>query len=468
MDERIEKLVQNLREVILEYIEDIILLLDQDMVVSWVNTAALKALNTSKFEIVGHRLDKLHFELLSQLCPPSKVETAVRLKVPQRNVETTDDNISWEVVIFPLLEQGEHVGSIVLAHQLGILPAEYIERVREFQWRAIFDALGYPTMIVDSDHVIRGTNSVLLRTFGFESETDLIGKKCFKVFHGMNEPVLNCPVDAVIRSLQPVASSDEIDQLGRLFRISTIPTFDDSGSLLRIFHVSIDLTEKIRAKEAAQLFLDVLSHDVANLLQALEFGIALQNNGDTNPWREVMEEAIHRISRLVSKARTLNGLEEEPLEEVSLASTLEDVAAQFGAMYPDVHFEMHTTNAGDSVISANRFLSTMFSIILENAVTYNPGADKSVWIRVREIPTGYECTISDNGRGITDSEKTVLLDPTRRFGGIGLLQAKLIANRFGAHITVSDRVHGHPEMGASITIRFSKRPESEQISLSDS
>ncbi|MCF2138241.1 MAG: PAS domain-containing sensor histidine kinase [Candidatus Thorarchaeota archaeon] len=457
LDDSTERLVQNLREVLLEYLEDIILLLDQDMVVGWANTAALKALNTSKFEIIGHRLDELEYPFLSQLCAIPKVKNAVRLRIPQRSIEVTENNISWEVVIFPLLQGGVHVGTAILAHQLGILPAEYVNRIKEFQWRTIFDALGYPTMIVDPSHTIRGANRVLLETFGFEAETDLIGKKCFSVFHHTDEPISNCPVDAVLRSLHPEISNDEIDQLGRLFKVSTIPAFDDSGKLQHIFHVAIDFTEKIRAKEAAQLFLDVLSHDVANLLQALEFGIALQdeNESDAIARRKIIEDAIDRISRLVSKARTLNGLEEYPLEEVSLTKIVDESVRQFETMYPNAHFEFQRPQE-DIIIHANRYAPRIFSIILENAIIHNSRKDKRVWIEIRETSMGHECIISDNGKGITDDEKTIIFDSARRFGGIGLLQAKIIANKFGAYITISDRVANHPEQGASVTIRFPK------------
>ncbi|MHA1806777.1 MAG: PAS domain-containing protein [Candidatus Thorarchaeota archaeon] len=441
----------------MEYLEDIIFLLDQDMVVGWANTAALKALNTSKFELIGHRLDELEFPLLSQLCATPKVANAVKLRIPQRSIEVTDNDVSWEVVIFPLLQGGVHVGTAILAHQLGLVPAEYVNRVKEFQWRTIFDALGYPTMIVDPSHTICGANRVLLETFGFESETDLIGKKCFSVFHHTDEPIPNCPVDAVIRSHHPEISNEEIDQLGRLFKVSTIPAFDDSGKLQHIFHVAIDFTEKIRAKEAAQLFLDVLSHDVANLLQALEFGIALQdeNEGDAAARRKIMENAIDRISRLVSKARTLNGLEESPLEESSLTKIMDELVKQFKTIYPNVHFEFQKPQ-DEIIIQANQYAPRIFSIILENAIIHNPREDKNVWIQIRETSMGYECIISDNGRGITDDEKIMIFDSSRRFGGIGLLQAKIIANKFGAYITISDRVEKQPEQGASVTIRFPK------------
>ncbi|MCW3987411.1 MAG: hypothetical protein NWE87_03755, partial [Candidatus Bathyarchaeota archaeon] len=53
-------------------------------------------------------------------------------------------------------------------------------------------------------------------------------------------------------------------------------------------------------------------------------------------------------------------------------------------------------------------------------------------------------------------------DTSRRFGGVGLHQAKHIIEKYGGRIEAYDRVHGQPGRGAGILMWFPKTTRRNQ------
>ena len=91
-----------------------------------------------------------------------------------------------------------------------------------------------------------------------------------------------------------------------------------------------------------------------------------------------------------------------------------------------------------------------------NAVEHNPNSKKHIWISLQKQEKGYVVAIADNGPGISDKMKASLFDMSRRFGGIGLHQAKQIIEKYGGQIEVHDRVPGAFSKGAEFRLNFPK------------
>ena len=72
----------------------------------------------------------------------------------------------------------------------------------------------------------------------------------------------------------------------------------------------------------------------------------------------------------------------------------------------------------------------------------------TVWQENAIAKSGYEISIADNGPGISDEKKRNLFDPEKRFGGVGIHQALRIAQKYGGHISVDDRVANNSGQGA--------------------
>jgi signal transduction histidine kinase len=98
----------------------------------------------------------------------------------------------------------------------------------------------------------------------------------------------------------------------------------------------------------------------------------------------------------------------------------------------------------------------MCANLMENAIEHNPRDEKKVWISIDVKDGGYEISVADNGKGISDITKETLFDATRRFGGVGLHQSREIADKYGGLLKVTDRVPGFPEKGVDFRIWLPK------------
>ena len=73
-----------------------------------------------------------------------------------------------------------------------------------------------------------------------------------------------------------------------------------------------------------------------------------------------------------------------------------------------------------------------------------------------ESGDGYEISVGDNGHGITEALQGAIFDVTRRFGGVGLHQAKQICEKYGGLIKTRDRVSGKPDKGVEFVVWLPK------------
>jgi len=118
------------------------------------------------------------------------------------------------------------------------------------EWEEIFQAIGHPTIILDSDHNILKANHQALARAG-KSEEEVLGRKCYQIFHaGGHGPPEGCPLEAMLLSGRFEAAEMELDALGGIFLVSCTPVLDTSGRLKKVIHIATDITERKRAEEA--------------------------------------------------------------------------------------------------------------------------------------------------------------------------------------------------------------------------
>ena len=156
---------------------------------------------------------------------------------------------------------------------------------------------------------------------------------------------------------------------------------------------------------------------------------------------------------MIAKARSLEGLETSVLGPVVLQDIIHILTEQFMKSHASLSI-ISKMPKDDCVVLANDYLLELLINLIDNGVRYNPHELKRIWIDVVESRGGLEILISDNGMGMTDDMKRTLLNGHRRFGGVGIHQARIIAKRFGAEITVKDRVDGRPDEGITVALWF--------------
>jgi two-component system, sensor histidine kinase and response regulator len=128
------------------------------------------------------------------------------------------------------------------------------------EWSVSFDAMADGVSVHASDHTIVDANQALCELMG-RSKDEIIGKKCYQVFHGTNRPPPSCPLEKSRATLRKESSELFEPTVNRWLAASTSPVLDDDGRLLRLIHVVRDVTEHKRLldslKEKDQRFQDV-------------------------------------------------------------------------------------------------------------------------------------------------------------------------------------------------------------------
>ncbi len=128
------------------------------------------------------------------------------------------------------------------------------------EWEDIFDSLTDMIGVIDTEHRILRVNKKAANSMGYEPK-DIVGKKCYEIFHKTDEPPAFCPHMKTIRDSckHSVEVYDKI--LKGAFQITTTPLYDGDGRILGSIHVATDISD---LKEAQDNLLEQI-----NFLQVL-------------------------------------------------------------------------------------------------------------------------------------------------------------------------------------------------------
>lgn len=167
----------------------------------------------------------------------------------ERNVVGDQERIV-EVVKAPVLDDSAEVIGL-----LGIF-TDITERVRaeealrrqESERAAILNSMSELMLYQDTNGRILWANRAAADSVGLTTE-ELIGKRCYEVWHARSERCVGCPVAEALETGQPqtrqMTSPD-----GRAWRVRGAPVRDDEGNIVGAVEVTLDITERKRAEEA--------------------------------------------------------------------------------------------------------------------------------------------------------------------------------------------------------------------------
>ena len=125
-------------------------------------------------------------------------------------------------------------------------------------WQQTYDALPDIMFIVDREFRIIRANKAACESLG----SDVIGRKCFKLIYGVDDPVALCPACQVFHSNQPVKDEKKIHNLGnRWYEVSAYPIKDDHDFVWHSLHIfrDIDTSKNMESQLQELQIKDVLT-----------------------------------------------------------------------------------------------------------------------------------------------------------------------------------------------------------------
>lgn len=117
-------------------------------------------------------------------------------------------------------------------------------------WENTFNSISDWISLLDLDFRILRTNRAGEKFLGLPVEK-ILGRKCFKMVHGTDEPFPGCPVPEMVR-LGKMASAELQLTDGRWLMVTVDPMINEKGDLAGVVHSVRDITDHKRAGEALE------------------------------------------------------------------------------------------------------------------------------------------------------------------------------------------------------------------------
>ncbi len=137
------------------------------------------------------------------------------------------------------------------------------------QWQITFDAIPDLVSIQDKDYKLVNVNRAYEKTFKRSSD-DLIGRRCFEVFHQTECAIPNCPHVKTLKTGKLATEEIYEPTLGIYIEATTSPLFNESGELLGTVHVAKDITERRKAEAEIRRYEEHLEELVAEQTQEIQ------------------------------------------------------------------------------------------------------------------------------------------------------------------------------------------------------
>ncbi len=228
--------------------------------------------------------------------------------------------------------------------------------------------------------------------------------------------------------------------------------------------------EHIDSRQNAELFTDILSHDIKNFNQAILGYIELLRMKLKDPESaavlDKISEQVMNTIWLAGNVRTMSKVSfgEIEMAKVDLGAILFECRKSVIQYYPNRHIAFKSeVQPGHHFTNADDLLRELFINIMTNAVKYDSHETVIMDIAVdwsySDEKKFWVVSIGDHGKGIPDDLKKIIFDrfskaPKKKGSGLGLHIVKTLAGRYGGSVWVEDRVSGDPAKGAVFKVQL--------------
>ncbi|MGA9138633.1 MAG: PAS domain-containing protein [Methanocella sp.] len=276
----------------------------------------------------------------------------------------------------------------------------------------------------------------------------------------------NIPFDIDYRIIRRDGSVRYVHSEGKITR-------DAEGKPLRMFGINQDITERklaekelSEAKAQAELYLDLMGHDINNMHQIalgyLELAKEMPAGEGLARSLDKSIEVLHRSARLIRDVKKLKNLRSGSFQtkDVDVCKVLSEMPREFGAV-PYKRVSLNMNGCEQCHVVANELLHDVFANLVVNAIKHT-GARADIFInldRVEENGKSYcRVSVEDNGPGIPDDHKgtifnRAMMSTSKAKGmGLGLYLVKSLVDSYGGRVRVEDRIAGDHTRGARFVV----------------
>lgn len=328
----------------------------------------------------------------------------------------------------------------------------------EQELKNIFESISDMVFFNSSDYIVKKINKAVSERLGKPPE-EIIGRKCYEVFHGMMEPNPECPHHKTVKTKTSIVEELVDPYLGGTFIISSSPIVDSKGEFLGTVHVVRDITEIKELKEqliVAERMAALgevaarVAHDIRNPLVSVGgFARRLERKLE-GKMREYATIIVNEVSRLETVlGEILSFVRGVSIERkmVDIHSLVEEVTA---IMKPQLeereielikklnapHYEIYADPGGIKESLLNIFVNAVHAIGNKGTISVKTYIKKNNMV----------IEIKDTGCGISEEILPFIFDPfftTKGSGstGLGLTITHKIIEKHKGRIEVESKLN---------------------------
>ena len=241
-------------------------------------------------------------------------------------------------------------------------------------------------------------------------------------------------------------------------------------ALLGILYMYTSIHES-KLREEADLYADLLMHDIGNHLQALLISVDLVCDDQTEDLMKQMalrdaRDVIIRGENLVRNVRRLTQRGEGQFIDLESTDLLAQIHTAFKLAMQrtssdEITFIVNSTENAAHVI-ANDSLVDVFFNLFNNSILYSEETKRievNIDSHLENEKEYWRTRVIDYGRGISPNLRTQILESIKfnsKRSGLGLAVAKLLITSYGGFLRIQSRVQEDYTQGTSIEIFLRK------------
>jgi PAS domain S-box-containing protein len=299
----------------------------------------------------------------------------------------------------------------------------------------IFESISDMVYFITKDYVVKSINKAVSKRLGKPPE-EIIGKKCYEVFHGKNEPWEACPHKKTVDTKKPYIEEVEDHYLGGTFITSSSPIFDTTGEFIGTVHVIRDITELKSLQERLVMTEKMaalgevaakVAHEIRNPLVSVGgFARRLEKKleGGLKEYADIIAKEVERLEVILSEI--LGFVKEIRIvkETVDPNKLIEEVISLIKSEIDERGITL-VREIGESTeiyVDPSRIKEALLNI-LSNAVQ-SIGDSGTIFIKTYVKDNNAVVEIRDTGEGIAEENLPFIFNPfftTKKTGtGLGL------------------------------------------------
>ncbi len=261
---------------------------------------------------------------------------------------------------------------------------------------------------------------------------------------------------------------------GRIFPVEVSINYLEFGGREFDFAFVRDITKRKMAEDAlrvaksdAELYLDLMGHDISNMNQiALGYlELTLDSPDIDEKSKELLKKPVESLkdsAKLIENVRKLQRAKanDSRTVEIDIGRMIEKLVHQYDKV-PGREVTINYSPASGYIIKANGLIEDVFMNVIVNSIKHSTGP-LTIWISLDSERIGaleyYRAIIEDNGPGIPDDLKDKVFNRLQRGttksngSGLGLHLVKTLVESMGGSVKVEDRVPGDPGKGSKFII----------------